>query len=313
LRFLGTDPDWFAIFVAMTVAMTVSNLQDSVMTGLREAKWVPLENVAFALAKIGFVVGFAATQPHKGIVLAWLVPLAATLGPVNIAIFARFVPRHSRLAGAGPATWPGAQLRRVMLGNFAGGVSSLVITFLMPILVLNIKGAREGAYFFVPWTISTALRLVAQNVATSMTVEAGFDEEQWPTHLRRAAKAIARLLLPAVLVILVGGHQLLELFGSSYAREGTSALRLLALGTLPHALSMLGLGLARIRHDGRFVALVQTTDAGTMLALSIILIPAMGFAGAGVAWLVAQTLAAALSARALVRGFRDRPEVPPAA
>jgi O-antigen/teichoic acid export membrane protein len=305
LGFLGDDAAWFALFVALAAAMTISNLQDSVMTGLRQARWVPVENAAFSTAKIAAVVALASSQPHKGIVLAWLLPQLAVLVPVNLAIFARFIPRHVSASEGAPLAWEGGQLRRVLLGNFAGGLSSLVITFLMPILVVNIKGAREGAYFFVPWTVSTALRLIAQNMATSMTVEAGFDEAQWRTHLRRAAIGIFRLLVPTVAVLLVLAHPLLSVFGAEYARAGTGALRLLALGTLPHAVSMLGLGLARIRHNGRFIAVVQTTDAATMLVLSAILIPSMGFAGAGVAWLVAQTVAAVMSTTALVRALRS--------
>lgn len=305
LGFIGDDATWFALFVVLAAAMTISNLQDSVMTGLRQARWVPVENAAFSIAKIAAVVALASSQPEKGIVLAWLLAQIAVLVPVNLAIFARFIPRRLSESASAPVAWEGGQMRRVLVGNFAGGLSSLVITFLMPILVVNIKGAREGAYFFVPWTVSTALRLIAQNMSTSMTVEAGFDEASWRAHLHRAAIGIFRLLLPTVAILLVAAHPLLSLFGSQYADAGTGALRLLALGTLPHAVSMLGLGLARIRHNGRFIAVVLTADAVTMLALSAILIPSMGFEGAGVAWLAAQSVAAVMSAAALFGALRS--------
>jgi hypothetical protein len=76
---------------------------------------------------------------------------------------------------------------------------------------------------------------------------------------------------------------------------------------------MLGLGLARIHHNGRFVGLVQAADATVMLVASALLIPRIGIAGAGIGWLVAQSVAGALCAPTLWRGFTSRGAPTPAA
>lgn len=304
LSFLGGDASWFLLFVASAVTWTISSLQDSVMTGLHKARWVPVENVSFGLAKIVLVVMLAASYPRAGVVLSWSAPLVLILIPVNAAIFVRFIPRHVRLTAGLPQTWASGDLRRLLIGNFAGDFSSLVIAFYLPILVLNLAGPRQAAYFFVPWTISIGLRYISQNMATSMTVETGYDEAKRRRNLLSASVGTFRLLVPAVIVVLIAGPFILGLFGHGYERAGTSALRLLALGTIPHAVSTLGLGLARVRHDGRFVGIVQVTDACVMLALSALLVPSIGIEGAAVGWIAAQTVAAAMSGRLLWRAVR---------
>jgi O-antigen/teichoic acid export membrane protein len=304
LRFLGDDSKWFVLFVVMTAASTISGLQDSVMTGLHEARWVPVENVIFGLAKIALVVVFASDHPHAGVVLAWMVPLIVLLVPVNLATFARFIPTHLRSTTEVTRSWTARDVRRLILGSFPGEFASLVIAYFLPILVVDLVGPRKGAYFYVPWTISIGMRFIAQNLATSMTVEVGFSEAKRREHLRDVSIGTFRLLIPALALVLIAGPYVLGVFGHRYDIAGSGALRLLALGTIPHAISQLGLGLARVRHDGRFVGIVQSTDAVVMLALSAVLVPSIGIAGAGLAWLVAQSVAATINVPSLWRALR---------
>ncbi len=304
LGYIADQTSWFALFVVMTVASTISVLQDSVMTGLRQARWVPVENISFGIAKIALVILLASSHPKSGVALAWMIPLVGILIPVNLAIFVRFIPAHVRRTAGGIPGWRRADLRKLVIGNFAGDFSGLFIAFFLPVLVLNLAGARQAAFFFVPWTISMGIRLVAQNMATSMTVEAGFDETRRREHLRGVVIGTARLLLPIVAVVLLAAPQILGLFGHSYARTGSLTLRLLVIATLPHAVSMLGLGLARVHHDGRFVAIVEVSDAILMLVLSIVLVPAIGIEGAATGWLVAQVLAAVLCVPRIWRAYR---------
>jgi O-antigen/teichoic acid export membrane protein len=312
LGFVATDSKWFALFVSLGMVWAISGLQDFVMTGLREARWVPLENTSYALAKIVLVVVFASSHPQAGVILAWMLPMLATLFPVNLAIFARFIPRHVAATRTLVRSWGARDVRRLVLGNFVGDFSGLVIAFFLPILVLNLAGVRQAAYFYVPWTITLGVRFISQNMATSMTVETAFDEAKRREHLRSVAVGTARLLIPTVAVVLLAAPYILDIFGRDYADAGTSTLRLLILGTIPHAVSMLGLGLGRLQHDGRFVGMVQGTDAIVMLAASTLLIPSVGIAGAGIGWLLAQSVAATLCARRL-RTALSGPVAPSAA
>jgi len=295
VRFLGENAAWFALFVGATLAWTLFSLQDSVVIGMRRARWVLAENAIYALAKLGLVVLLAGSYPHAGVFLAWTVPAIILVVPVNLVIFLRFVPHHEKNEIALERQWHGREMRRLIVGNYAGSLVGLVGTFILPILVANHLGARETAYFFVPWALTLGLGVVATSMTTSMVVEAAFAGSRLREYSRTVLGGMARLVLPVALAVVVLAPDLLGLFGPEYARQGTWVLRLLALGMLPNAVATLGLSVARIRHDGRLVAAVQCTVAAVAIGLTIILLPHIGIEGAGIAWLTSQVVAALMT------------------
>jgi O-antigen/teichoic acid export membrane protein len=105
-------------------------------------------------------------------------------------------------------------------------------------------------------------------------------------------KAMA-LLIPAVVVIAVGAHPLLSLFGPGYAADGSLLLALLALSAIPNAIVWSTVWAARVRCDGRVLSGLPAAVSTAVIAGSWILMPVMGVVGTRVAWLGAQTVAAA--------------------
>ena len=292
LSFLGSDPRWLIGFVVSTVAWTIFSLQDSVMIGMRQAHWIPIENSSFAAIKIVLLVAFASAAPRGGIFAAWNLPVLISLLPVNLLILRRLIPGHVRRSGA--TSWDRAKLVRFAAGNYAGSLFLLGSTTVLPIIVANESGAVATAYFYVPWTIATALQLVAFNMMTSLTVEVAFDETKLRVYCRRVLFHTMRLVLPITVVLVAGAEYILRAFGDAYAGEGTTLLRLLALGSIPNVLVVLGLSIARIQHSGRVVLWTQGCLCVLMLGLTLLLLPSLGIEGVGVAWLVSQAAVAAL-------------------
>jgi len=291
LSFLGNDARWLSGFVVATVAWTIFSLQDSVMIGMRQAQWIPIENSSFAAVKILLLIAFATAAPHDGIFLAWNVPVLVSLIPVNLLIFRWLIPGHIRRSG--PTSWDRPKLVRFAAGNYAGSLFLLGSTTVLPIIVFNEVGAAATAYFFVPWTIATALQLVSFNMMTSLTVEVAFDETKLREYCRRVLLHTIRLMVPITVVLVAGAPYILRAFGDAYADEGTMLLRLLALGSIPNVLVALGLSIARIQHSGRVVLWTQGSLCVLMLGLTLVLLPSLGIEGVGLAWLVSQTLVAA--------------------
>lgn len=177
-------------------------------------------------------------------------------------------------------------------GNYAGKLFTLAANMYLPILVANLASPAETAYFFVPWTISMALELVALNMMTSLTVEAAMDMNQLRQLSRRALSQTMRLVIPmAALTALVAPWALL-VFGSDYSDAGTSLLRVLAAGMIPNAIVSLGIGVARVEHRGQTVVAVQGAWAVLVLGFSALLLPSMGIVAVGVVWTATQTVLA---------------------
>jgi O-antigen/teichoic acid export membrane protein len=281
------QPDWLVGFTLATAGMTIFTLQDSVLTGLQAARWIPLENALYAGAKLILLVALAALLPTAGPFVAWNAPLLPAILIVNFLVFRRLIPGDKSVGSLDRR-----KVIRMAAGNYGGNLFALVGNMYLPILVANQAGAAEAAYFFVPWMICLSLQLVSLNVTTSLTVEAALDMPQLRRLCRQALAHSMRLVAPmAALTALVAPLALL-VFGQAYADSGTNLLRLLAIGAIPNVVVALGIGVARIEHRGGFVVVVQGIQFAIVLGLSALLIPDIGVIAVGWTWTGSQILLA---------------------
>jgi O-antigen/teichoic acid export membrane protein len=173
--------------------------------------------------------------------------------------------------------------------NYVGSLFLLGSSTLLPVVVTAELGATQTAFFYIAWTIAGGVQLVALSTTTSLMVELAFDESRITEYARRVVKQTLRIILPLAVCLLVAAPYVMRVFGPRYAAEGDTLLRLLAVAAIPNAFTVLGLAIARIRHDGRMVLGIQGgTFAGT-LGLSLLLLPRVGIDGVGWAWLATQT------------------------
>jgi O-antigen/teichoic acid export membrane protein len=281
------EPDWLIGFTLATAATTIFTLQDSVLTGLQTARWIPLENSLYAAAKLALLVALAALLPTAGPFVAWNAPLLPAIVVVNWLILRRLIPGDRSVGSLDRR-----KVIRMAAGNYGGNLFALVGNMYLPILVANQAGAASAAYFFIPWMICISLQLVALNVMTSLTVEAALDMPQLRRLSRQALAHSMRLVAPlAALTALVAPLALL-VFGQAYADSGTDLLRLLAIGAIPNVIVALAIGVARIQHRGGFVVVVQGVQFAIVLGLSALLIPDIGVIAVGWTWTGSQFLLA---------------------
>ena len=81
------------------------------MTVLRRPGWLVAENVSFGVARLALLAAAAAIGLRDGPLVAWLVPMAALVLPVNAAIFTRALPAHVQLPGIAAPIHPRRMLR----------------------------------------------------------------------------------------------------------------------------------------------------------------------------------------------------------
>ena len=119
----------------------------------------------------------------------------------------------------------------------------------------------------------------------------------------KALRVIVVMLAPAMAIMIVGGRIILGLFGPAYAAAGYGLLILLAISALPDAVSNVAVAISRVTHRLTFSSALNLGILVVTLTGAWILMPRLGIAGVGVAWLGAQTLGAiaSLPAYRLVR------------
>jgi thymidylate kinase/O-antigen/teichoic acid export membrane protein len=291
---LAQDPPTGAWFILATVAWSLFAIEDGVLTGLRRTFWVPIENSAFGIAKIALLLVFAGSIAHIGIFASWTIPATMLVVPVNWLIFRRFVPRHAAAASCEPAPSAAADalpggIVRYLMGDYIGSLWYAACIGLLPLIVVAVAGSRFGAFFYIAWTIASAMYLISISMATSLMVEGAARQRALAHDAWRIFRLLGQVQIFLTVLVLIAAPLILTVFNPAYASAADGLLRLLALAALPHGVIAIYLAVARVRRQVKRIITVQATMAGIALGLSVALLGPMGIGGVGVAWLIAQT------------------------
>ena len=292
LAFLGADRGLEGWFVVSTMAWCLFVIQDSVLTALRRAVWVPIENAVFSLLKILLLAATVAMLPRYGIFVSWTIAMLVSVAGVNILIFTRLIrraPGRRRHA----VEVRNRAFARYFAADYACSVAWLSNLYLLPLIVTAVAGAATNAYWALPFAVAFPLYSVSQNIGTSLTLHGTLDRSELPLLVRKAALQGVRVLVPAAIGLVVAAPVLLSLFGPSYVARSTAVLRLLAVGALPNFIIVLAVSRARVRRRLRGVLIALAADAVLALGLTPPLIGAMGVTGIGIGWTGAQCVVAA--------------------
>ncbi|MGO8907177.1 MAG: hypothetical protein ACLQMH_16390 [Solirubrobacteraceae bacterium] len=285
------------LFVVAAALFAIFALQDSVLTALRIAHWVPVENISFAAAKLALLPVLAFLPARMGIVAAWVLPMAAAVAIVNTLLFRGAVGRTRRLiSGYLPVR---RRLASFLAAEYAAGLCVTATVQLMPLLVLWRLGAVNEAYFTLPWLIRMGILVLLWNVNASFVVEALTSGAYTPRLLRRGFQLWGAVVVGAVLVCCLGAPLLMRFEGPTYVAHSTTLLRLIGLSVPFTAVTVLYGVFAWLEQRLWRLVAIQAGSGLLLGALSLALMPRLGIAAVGWANLAAQAIAAALMAPSL--------------
>jgi O-antigen/teichoic acid export membrane protein len=256
-------------FFAAAVAASVFTVQESVLTGLRAAVWVPVGNAATGVAKIVLLVVLAESMPRSGVFFSWVLPLLVVIFPVNLLIFGWLLPGHLRTTTQAVVTR--AQIGRFFAADYLGALFLFATIYLIPVLVATRVEPHTYAYFFVAWTIASVMSLVAVNLATSLAVEGVYDAPSLTHNCRSALTRALGLLLVGAVGISLAAPYTLGLLGPGYL-DAVPLLQLLVFATLPKAVVDIYLGTLRARSECKQIAWVQALRGVLVLGLVVVFI-----------------------------------------
>ena len=297
-------------FVVSTAAWTVFNLQDAVLTGLRRAIWVPVDNTLHAVTKLGLLVGFAAILPKFGIFASWTVAVVIAVLAINAVIVRKLIPAHSERSTGSDAMPTAGAMARFVGADYVGAIAWVISITVIPIAITERLGGSANAFYSLAWVMAFPLYTVASNTAASLVVSVVSDDVHRYDYSHRVFRQTARLVIPGAIILVLGAPYFLRLFGEEYAEEATTTLRLFALSAVPAMVTTLYVAVWRAERRLVLLASVRTVQFGIVALISLALIEPVGINGPAVTWLVVQSLAAvvlfAVSPRVLL-GDDSRP------
>jgi O-antigen/teichoic acid export membrane protein len=293
------------LFPLMVVAYCLFALQDWVLTGIRVTKWVPVEQLLFAVLKLGLLVWFAAMALDGAIVWAWALPCAATVLVINPLLLLRTLPRRPPAPEGALPVPPRRDLVKIFFGEYATGAVAFVVPMVVPLLVLTQLGPAANAYYALPLLIAeSGLGVLIWNISSSYMVEASHDNRQIGPLMTRTFRLSFLVVGAGTPFLLVFAPWILSILGPDYAEQGTSVLRLMALAIPFMVFSMMFINTSRVQNRMRRVVGTQLMIGTLMIVLTVTLLPIMGVDGAGWAYLIAEASGALVGAVPLYRFMR---------
>jgi O-antigen/teichoic acid export membrane protein len=313
------------VAVVGAAAWTLVNLFSAAFIAARRAGGLLSIQTLVSVAKVLFVVPLAAVGAGAvGLVGAWVA--SAVLGVAIGALW--LIPRmglggrpardpgrrtasastyrrrrHSQARHRRPTRVRACSLRRLM-GQHLTSVGGAVTPLVLPVLVVLRLGVTLNAYFYITWMIGGVFFMVSPSVAAALFAEGVRARTDLRRVVTRALRVIAVLLIPAMIVMVAAGKLILGLFGASYAAAGYELLIFLAISAVPDAVSNVAVAVFRVTDRLGYSATLNIGILVATVAGAWLLMPPLGIAGVGVAWLSAQTLGAiaSLPAYAQIRG-----------
>nr|WP_223770424.1 hypothetical protein [Streptomyces huiliensis] len=283
------------VFVVAVVAWSLLTLQDGVLTGLRQAKWVPVGNTAFSAAKLALLIALATALPGAGVFASWVVSISVSVLPLGWLVFRRLVPEHVRATAATARPASSREIGRFLAGDYTGSLFSLAVVYLVPVLVASQISSAENAYFYIASTIGGTVNLLAINMGASLTVEGSHDPERLAENCRAALRRMAKIMLPVCGLLFVLAPWILGVFGPAYT-EATPLLRWFAVGALLRVVMETYFAVLRAQSRTAGLAWLQGLLCFLVLGLTLLLLPRMGLTGAGVAEISSLTVIASVAA-----------------
>src|SRR5205814_1389053 len=132
LSFLHASGYLAVWFVASIVTGAIFVLQDSALTGVRAATFVPVENAVFSVVKLGMMVPLMSLAPAAGIYLSWTAGFALSVIPTNAYLFGRAIPRHLRRPATGSQPPRLADIRAYLVPDSLAAFFFMAATSLLP-------------------------------------------------------------------------------------------------------------------------------------------------------------------------------------
>ncbi len=283
LAFIKENAVFATTFIILTPIWALSALASAPFIARRRAGFMLSQHTISSLIKIPLAILFALFFHAFGIVASWGIAFGVSLA-VSLFLFLPKVQNHYK-----PVPTLNLSLIKGMWrysgGNYLANLISGAPMLVLPIMVVNILGPEQTAYFYIAWIVAALLLAIPGAISTSLFAEGSHFENKLRENAIKSLKFTFLLLVPAIILVALVGKWLLLVFGQSYVANGLHLLWILAISSLPLGITFIYSSILRV--TGRIKELVAIWGfiAIAVLVVSYLVMPATGIIGIGYAYL----------------------------
>lgn len=274
------------IFVIVTGTSALSFILTGSFIAGRMSIFHTIKESIFGLVKIlplAFFIGFGA----MGIFYAWGigVMLAVILGLIFLSrVWKGYIPV--------PIFDPIIKsMASYSSGNYFAEIFYILPRLVLPIIIAGLVSAKATAYFYIAIMVASLLYGISQSISRSLLAESSDTGELWD-NVGKSIKFNAMILIPGVLMFILLGKFVLNLFNPSYSENATFTLMILAVTSLPLSVNNLFISVRNAQKRVSSVVMINFAVTVGTIIMAVPLIMSKGIEGAAAAYLLANTAAA---------------------
>jgi O-antigen/teichoic acid export membrane protein len=290
LAFIKYNMVFAAAFVLFVLVQAITGVMPSVFIARRRADFSLYRSSIFSLLKIPLPILLVLFFHTFGIAASWGVASAVALAVALFFFVPRVLPHYKPVPGFRPGVISG--MWRYSAGSYPARLFSAAPGLVLPMVVVNLLGAEQNAYFYVAWTIASLLFAIPAASARSLFAEGAHFEVDLRDNLAKTLKFVFIILVPAVIVVLLVGKWLLLLFGASYSESGLLLLRVLSVSGLFVGVNSIYATTLRVEDRLRELTFMLGFIALATLIGSYLVMPRAGLVGIGYVWLAVEGVVA---------------------
>lgn len=280
INFLAPDlymiKDNFLIFYIFLIANIVTFLSSSVFLALRKAKYLFIQNLITG-SRLFLILPFIVFGA-LGIFISFGVSFILSL-IFSIIILFKF--------GIRPKKIDKEFLKdsfHFSSGNYIFSLLSAIPSQILSIIILNILGAQETAYYYISLTLASILFIIPSSFSTSLFVE-GSHGKPLRKNILKSVLFIFSILIPAVIIFYFIGEFILGLINPTYV-NALNIFRLMILSSFFMVFYNLFISIKKVQKDMKTLIFIGTMNTIFLIGLSYILMLKFGLVGIGYAWLI---------------------------
>lgn len=305
LSFIKGNVVFAVVFVLTAPLFTLLVFTNATYLANRRTGFVVLTHTISNVLKIPFAILLVLFFHSFGIVASWGMAMGIA---VAVSLF-RFLPRVQPNYQLAP-TLNLDQIRSMWsysASNYLFSIIASSIPMALPIIVVNLLGPEQNAYFYVVWMMAGLLSSIPVSMSQSLFAEGSHFEDKLTENTLKSIKFTFMLLVPAVVLLWLAGKWLLLAFGPSYLENGLPLLRILSIASLPLAIVHIYTSTLRVtKRSGELMAIWGFIALAVFL-VNYLVMPSWGIIGIGYVWLATQTAVAVYAILALwLRLFHHR-------
>jgi O-antigen/teichoic acid export membrane protein len=268
------------LFIVLSAAWVIFNLNDSAYIGLRKSRYVLLKQAVFSVLKLGFPwlllgLGFFGIFGSYSVSALIALIVVGLIHPIPFSFCVDLKLIRSVL--------------RFSMYNYLSNVFVRTRELVLPLLVIYLLGAKHTAYFYLAFNVTLVFLLVPKAVSKALLAEASHQKKGVLSNFRKALMVSLLFATAVMLFLFVAGKYLLLLYGREYAQNSLQLLYLFAVVGVFATVNEIYYALMRVQLRLNHLLTAQVLNAVLTLGLAALLI-GNGLVGIGHAWLISEVL-----------------------